>query len=112
MGVHDGVKKFQMQSQIGDDSSFIRQRETQEKLLTEQMRDMGYVPVLDLGPFWSTSLLREPDDIGQYDTVKYESTLTMYGTFVGKRKACQYLGMDGTGRYYPISTQKSKSNRS
>jgi hypothetical protein len=112
MGAHDGVKKFQMKSQIGDDSSFIRQREVQERLLTDQMREGGYVPVLDLGPFWSTSLLREPDDIGQYENVKYESVLTMYGTYVGKRKACEFLGMDGTGRYYPISSQKSKSSQS
>lgn len=112
MGVHDGVKKFQMVSQIGDDASFIRQRETQERLLTDQMRGIGYIPILDLGPFWSTSLLREPDDIGQYEKIKYESTLTMYGTYVGKRKACQYLGMDGTGHYYPINSQKSKSSQS
>ena len=112
MAAHDGVKKFQMKSQIGDDSRFIRQREMQEKLLTDQMRETGYIPVLDLGPFWATSLLQEPDDIGQYDNVKYESTLTMYGTYVGKRKACQFLGMDGTGYFYPISTQKSKSSQS
>ena len=86
---HKEPKRFHMESEISDDSLFIRQRELQERLLLDDMRERGYVPVLDWGPFWSTKLNAK----GRYDTV-----LSMFGIYVGKRKACQIMGVDGAGR--------------
>lgn len=70
--------------------------------MIEEMRFGGYVPVLDLGPFWSTSLKDE----------HYDFVLSMYAVYVGKAKAWEILGTDGTGRIYQMSSPKSKSSTS
>src|SRR6478736_7398288 len=100
---HRPVKRFQEKGSVADDSDFIRTRETLDKVITDGMRDEGYVPILDLGPFWSTSLEGE----------HYTFVLSYYGVFVGREKAWKTLGMDGAGRFYPVSTtQKNKSRQS
>jgi len=97
--MHKDIKRFHIESEIGDDSQFIRQRDQQEHMLLQMMRDAGYIPVLDLGPFWSTKL---------NDKERYDSVLSIYGIYVGKRKSCMYVGVDGAGKYYPTSTQTVK----
>lgn len=100
---HRQVKRFQEKGRIADDSDFIRTRETLDKLMIESMREEGYIPILDLGPFWSTAL----------DGDHYSFVLSYYGVFVGREKAWKILGMDGSGRYYPASTTlKNKSKQS
>ena len=101
--MHKEVKRFHIEAEIGDDAAFIRQRESQEHMLLTQMRDSGYIPVLDLGPFWSTKL---------NERNRYDSVLSIYGIYVGKRKACTLMGVDGTGKYFPTSTRSDKSNLS
>jgi hypothetical protein len=100
---HRPVKRFQEKGRIADDSDFIKTRETLDRLMVESMREEGYIPLLDLGPFWSTSL----------DDDHYNFVLSYYGVFVGKEKAWRLLGMDGSGHFYPASTtQKNKSKQS
>ena len=100
---HRKIKRFQQKGVINDDSDFIRFRETIERTMDDEMRYGGYVPVLDLGPFWSTSLIDE----------HYDFVLTKYGIYVGKVKAWEILGIDGTGRsYQKMSTPKNKSSTS
>jgi hypothetical protein len=97
--MHKELKRFHIESEISDDSQFIKQRDTQEHMLLQMMRDSGYIPVLDLGPFWSTKL---------NEKARYDAVLSIYGIYVGKRKACTLAGVDGTGKYYPISTPSDK----
>lgn len=89
--MHRGLKRFGMNGVINDDSDFIRLREQYETLLLAEMKETGYVPVMDLGPFWSTDLKAD----GHYNFI-----LSMYGVFVGLRKVNQYIGVDAHGRYY------------
>jgi hypothetical protein len=100
---HKNIKRFHLESTIVDDSHFIRQRESQEQLLVQQMKDLGYIPVLDLGPFWSTSLNEKG---------RYESVLSIYGVYIGVKKSWEYMGVDGAGNLYPSSTPKAKSDQS
>ena len=42
------IHNFTITGTIGDDSHFIKARETYERTIVQQMRDKGYVPVLDM----------------------------------------------------------------
>lgn len=99
--MHKDIKRFPLDGQINDDSDFIRLRAQFETLIIHQMRDMGYVPVLDLGPLWSTKL----------EGKHYTFELTVYGVYVGRKKACTIEGMDGSGKFQPRYTPNSKSKQ-
>jgi len=93
--MHRDIKRFPLDGIMKDDSDFIRLRAQFETLILHQMRDSGYVPVLDIGPLFSTRLL---------DNGNYDFELTIYGVYVGRKKAWTIEGMDGLGRYLPRST--------
>jgi hypothetical protein len=57
------------------------------KLLTDEMRSKGYVPVLDLDPQFSTKYNFEKDN--------YSFQLEIYGVYLGKRKAQEFEGFSG-----------------
>lgn len=97
--MHKKIERFGFDGQIRDDSDFIRLRAQYESLVVHQMRDDGYVPVLDLGPMWSTQYNKDET---------YSFDLTVYGVYVGRKKAWTIEGMDGGGKYLPRSTAKSK----
>lgn len=101
--MHRPIKKFTLDGTLADDADFIRMREQWEKLLITDMRDGGCVPVLGLGPLWSTS----------YDAAKeqYLFELTIYGVSVGRKKSLQIEGMDVTGNLIPRHIPQSKSKK-
>lgn len=74
---HKAIKRFQIDGFIRDDSDLARLREQYVKLLVTQMRDSGYVQVLDLSPAFAI----------EYDQAKsgYKFLLTMHGVYYGKR---------------------------
>jgi hypothetical protein len=74
------IKKYTQRGEIRDDSDFWRLRTELERLLVQQMRADGCLPIHDLGSFWSTKLLDK----------KYSFVLTMYAAYVGRRKSKQY----------------------
>lgn len=80
--MHKPIRKYTHEGFIRDDSDFIRLRDELERLLEQQMRDEGYVPVYELGSFWSTC--REPE------YKRYAFKLTMYSCYAGKSKAAQF----------------------
>lgn len=98
--MHKKIERFGFDGQIRDDSDFIRLRAQYETLIVHQMRDGGYVPLLELGPMWSTTYNKK--------TALYDFDLTVYGVYVGRKKAWTIEGMDGAGKYLPRSTQKTK----
>lgn len=91
--MHRPIKKFGFSGQLGDDARFASLKAQYETLIVNNMREQGYVPVLDLDILWSTS----------YDakTQEYTFAITVFGVYVGKAKAKIIEGMSGQGRLYP-----------
>jgi hypothetical protein len=72
---------------IKDDSIFQKSRENYERLLVQQMRDKGYVPVLDMQPQFNVKYSEDKDH--------YTFNLVMYGIYIGKSKSLKYEGFSG-----------------
>ncbi|QFP97392.1 hypothetical protein SEA_ICHABODCRANE_76 [Streptomyces phage IchabodCrane] len=100
--MHSHVKRFQVDGIIRDDSDFPRLRAQFEDMLLTEMRDRGWAPILDLGPYFSTEYRED----GSYNFL-----ITAYGIFLGRRKAWEISGICN-GQAIPMSTQKNKSKRS
>lgn len=81
------LKSFGMQGQIHDDASIPRLRIEYQRLIESDMREQGYVPILDLDVQFSL-LYDEPNDLYEFDIV-------VYGVYVGKKKAHLYEGFSG-----------------
>jgi len=76
-----------MNGTINSDSDMVRLKEMYLKLLTDEMRSNGYVPVLDLDPQWSVKYNHQKDN--------YSFQLEIYGVYLGKRKAQEVEGFSG-----------------
>jgi hypothetical protein len=90
-----------MDGNIHDDSAIGRLRTEYVRLVTTEMKLAGYCVRLDIDPDF---------------TIKYNSTqeifefrLSLYGTYVGKKRAEWIAGIDGTTVIY---TQPNKSKES
>jgi hypothetical protein len=91
------IRRFKVAGVIADDSKFIQSQETYRKVLINEMRDEGFVPLFDINPVWKTALVGG----------KYEFEYTMHGVHVGREKSWQSHGMMD-GKLIPLPTQKSK----
>lgn len=78
--MHKPIKMFSHEGLIKDDKDFIRIKSEFERLIVDQMREQGCLPIHDLGTQWSTKWL---DD-------KYSFKITIYGWYAGKRKSKEY----------------------
>ncbi len=76
-----------MQGQIHDDAAIPRLRLEYERLIESDMREQGYVPILDLDIQFSLLYDEEQD--------QYEFDIVVYGVYVGKKKAHLYEGFSG-----------------
>jgi hypothetical protein len=81
------IHNFNITGVIGDDSKIIQSREMYEKTIVQQMRDKGYVPVLDMAPQFNTSYIEKKN--------QYGFSLTMFAVYVGRSKSQQYEGFSG-----------------
>lgn len=81
------IHNFTQSGEIGDDSKIIRTRENLERLMVQQMRDKGYVPVLDMAPQFNLTYIEAKNTYG--------FLLTMFGVYVGKSKAHKLEGFTG-----------------
>jgi hypothetical protein len=81
------LKSFVMQGQIHDDAAIPRLRLEYERLIESDMREQGYVPILDLDIQFSLLYDEEQD--------QYEFDIVVYGVYVGKKKAHLYEGFSG-----------------
>ena len=97
--MHKRIKRFELQGQITDDSFIPRMKGEYVRLLSESMKDTGYVPRYDIDPDWSIS----------YTGNHYEFTLSVYGSYIGKKNAQCIEGLD---KNRPIFTPQSKSGES
>lgn len=97
--MHKRIKRFGLSGQITDDIFIPRMKGEYVRLLTHKMKDTGYVPRLDIEPDWSIS----------YTGNHYEFTLSVYGSYIGKKNA---LCIEGLDKNRPIFTPQSKSGES
>jgi hypothetical protein len=100
---HRRIKKYGLSGVLGDDSLIPKIRADSERLLEEDARAMGYIPVLDLDTLWST----------QYNPVNgsWSYSSVLYCIYVGKRKAKEWEGWQA-GKLIPRPTQKHTSKQS
>jgi hypothetical protein len=80
--MHRPIKKYTHKGFIRDDADFPRLRCELERLITQQMREEGYVPVYELNSFWST--------VYEAESKRYNFQLSMYASYAGKVKALQF----------------------
>lgn len=81
------IKSFLISGVIKDDSKIGKAREMYERILLQDMRSKGYVPVLDLESQFSIKYNELKDN--------YSFFLEMFGVYVGKRKAQEIEGFSG-----------------
>lgn len=81
------LKSFGMQGEIHDDAAIPRLRAEYERLIESDMREQGYVPILDLDTQFSLLYYEDQDT--------YEFDIVVYGVFVGKKKSYMYEGFSG-----------------
>ncbi len=88
---HKPIRHFFLDGQIHDDAAIGRLKTEYIRLVTAEMRLSGYVPRLDIDPDFTI----EFNNITEYFTFR----LSMYGTYVGRRKSEWITGIDGTTTY-------------
>jgi hypothetical protein len=92
---HKRIKRFELVGQISNDSLIIRMRDQYIKILSESMKEEGYVQRVDIDPDWSIS----------YEDNHYNFILSVYGSYIGKKEAACIDGLDGNR---PIYTPQNK----
>lgn len=97
--MHKRIKRFQLSGQILDDSFIPRIKGEYIRILSDSMRDCGYVPRLDIEPDWTIL----------YTGNHYEFILSVYGSYIGKKNASCIEGLD---KNRPIYTPQNKSGGS
>lgn len=99
---HKPIKKFDLKGQISDEATIPRLKEEYIRLVVISMKNQGYVPRFDI----------EADFTVDYNEKKqyFEFELSIYGTYVGKKKSECIIGIDGSKVIYtPPSRSKELS---
>jgi hypothetical protein len=97
---HQNIKRFQIAVEFLDDSDMIRIKKQYDNLLVEQMREAGYIKVLDIDPAFSV----------EFDGQTWKFLMTIHGVYVGKKKAWQLEGIT-QGKLIARSTHLPISNQ-
>jgi hypothetical protein len=97
--IHRPIKRFSIDGSIYDDSYVPRLRDQYEMILRSKMRNKGFCRRMDIDAEFTL----------EYTGKGYEFELSLYGVYVGKRKAQWIEGLLGTR---PIYIQESKLERS
>ena len=75
------IQRFRLEGRF-DDNKYEQVKESATKTLIGQMKDQGFIPVLDLDYTWRTQL------VGDH----FEYVLTIQGVYIGVDEAWHYLG--------------------
>ena len=94
------IKSFLISGVIKDDAGIGKAREMYERLLLQDMRMKGYVPVLDLEPQFSIKYNQEKDN--------YSFFLEMFGVYLGRKKAQEIEGFSGQ-QFFKRNTMEAMS---
>jgi hypothetical protein len=79
------IKRFSIDGVAVDGEAILRIRKELEDRLIEDMRERGYVPVIDILPqlYWEYNK----------DQENFSYTISVYGVYLGKKKSKQILGV-------------------
>jgi hypothetical protein len=94
---HKPIKRFGLEGIIYDDIALARLKNEYVRLVITEMKLSGYVPRLDISPDFTISF--------NHDKKYFEFALSLYGTFVGKKKSLWIIGVDETR---VVSTQQNR----
>lgn len=85
---HKSIKRFYLDGDIYDEAAIGRLKTEYIRLLVSEMKIIGYVPKIDI----------DPDFTIRYNSEKqiFDFKLSVYGIYVGKKKAEWIAGIDGT----------------
>ena len=97
---HKKIKRFQIEFVSVDDSQIIKMKDLSEKTLMNEMRDAGYVRVLDIDPTFNI----------EFTGTTFKYLMTMHGVYFGKKKAWQSEGIT-QGKLIPRSIPQAISNQ-
>jgi crotonobetainyl-CoA:carnitine CoA-transferase CaiB-like acyl-CoA transferase len=98
---HRPIKRFYLSGTIHDDAAVIRLKTEYTNLLKSEMKLSGYVPRIDIDPDFTISF----DEKTEY----FKFTLSIYGTFTGKKKSEWIEALDGTRVIYTPQSKYSES---
>lgn len=98
------IKAFTQDFLVGEPEAVEGARDEILRHMYADMRDAGYIPVLDLGV--SQSIHR------QAERNRYTVAVTVYGVFVGKEKSWKLEGVEvsNSGKVYPSASRATKIN--
>lgn len=101
--MHEEIKKFHLEGVFGGSANQVQFKQGVEHWLETDMREHGYVPVLDMDTQYSR----------QYDVEKdeFKFQLSIYGTYVGRDEAWGISGVMN-GKRIPKYTHQAKSKAS
>ena len=94
---HKRIKRFNLTGIIHDEAKIPRLKDQYIFMIVTSMKTQGYVPRYDI----------DPDFTVAYNGKGFEFELSVYGVFVGRRKAECIEGLDKANPI--IITQQSKS---
>lgn len=98
---HKSIKRFSMNGVIHDDSAIGRLKIEYTRLIQQEMKIAGYAVRLDIDPDFTIKYNKK--------TETFTFKISVYGSYVGKKKIECVVGIDGTQVIY---TQPNKSNES
>lgn len=98
---HKSIKRFYLDGEIYDESMIPRMKQQYILMLETMMKVKGFLPRYDI----------DPDFTIVYNGKTFEFKLSVYGVFVGRKKAQWFDGVD-KNTLIKSSTQKSKSEES
>lgn len=98
---HKPIKHFYLNGEIADDSMIIKLKKEYIDILIFSMRNKGYVIRYDIDPDFTIS----------YNGKSFNFELSVYGVYVGRKKAQWILGVD-KNRVIENTTQQNKLNGS
>ena len=98
--MHRKIKHFVHE---GEAASVVGLRERVEHVVLTELKDKGYIPILGLGPYFSTTR--------DWERGIYKFVVSAYGVFVGSEGANAWMGVDAyNGQHLPLLTPPSTSS--
>ena len=99
---HKPIKKFGMTGLISDEASIPKLKIKYTDLIRVQMQIKGYVPRLDIG----TDFTVYYNENKEY----FEFKISIYGIYVGRKKAEWIAGIDGNKVIYTLPNRLEESS--
>jgi hypothetical protein len=96
---HRKITKFGLEGEIFDDAKIPKIKDQYINMIYNGMRNKGYAPRYDIDPDFTIS----------YNGKTFEFKLSVYGVYVGKKKAKCVKGIDKNQVITSTTTQNLKS---